>query len=71
MSAPFSHLQKPVLRHSKPEHMITFPVPEAIVESWGSMGDITDKCVSIKLVGSSAGATLNRKLSKRDLTLRK
>ena len=68
--------------------IVTFPVSEAIVESWGSVidkvindkvafkesvnqdsVDITEKFVFIKVVGPCAGATSNRKLFKRALTL--
>ena len=68
--------------------MITFPVSEAVVETWGSVidsviankiafkesesvetADTTEKVVFIKLTGPTAGASSNRKLFKRALTL--
>ena len=68
--------------------MITFPVSEAVFETWGSVidsviankiafkesesvetADTTEKVVFIKLTGPIAGASSNRKLFKRALTL--
>ena len=68
--------------------MITFPVSEAVVETWGSVidrviankiafkesesvetTDTPEKVVFIKLIGPPAGASSNRKLFKRALTL--
>ena len=68
--------------------IVTSPIPEAIVESWGftidslirnkvafkepntvDIVDVTEKIAFIKLVGTSAGYSANRKLFKRALIL--